>query len=349
MLSLAVLLGVSNLQSVPSSLIVLLACITCALIITEMLSFDDFARSYIKIILFLSVSSWLYFPAILFQIPSPLPDLISIVDTPYSNFALFGIYRAKMPAGFDEMYYVFRNSGLFWEPGAYQIFVNSAVYLAIVRNQLSKLKLIILFVTILTIGSTTGMIVFGILAIVHFSRTRQNRSARENSIVIAISIFICGFFTVFGLLGSSIEKFQEGSSSNVSFVARSTDFLVDANVFVDHFWRGVGYGNISVREKYAIFNMGEKVYWSDAKPPGSDGLLLFVSYLGFLGVVIIWRLIYPSQILDWSSLEKSMTLVALVTMYNNENMLMYLFPWVMMFYGFTVHSMSDKLNNIHDL
>lgn len=347
LLSLAIFLGVSNLESVSSSLIVLLSCMACALLITEMISFDDFSRSYIQVILFLSVVSWFYLPVVLFQIPSPLPDFISIVDTPYSNFALFGIYRASMPPGFDEMYYVFRNSGLFWEPGAYQIFVNSAVYLAIVRNQLSKSKLIVFFVTILTINSTTGLAVFALLAAVNYSRTLQNRPLRANAMVLAISAFFLGLIIIFGLFGSSLEKFKDGSGSNVSFVARSTDFLVDKNVFIDHFWRGVGYGNILVRERYAITNMGEKAYWSDAKPPGSDGLLLFMTYLGVLGAALIWRLIYPSQIVNWSPFEKGMILVALVMMYNNENMLMYLFPWVMMFYGFTVHSISDKLSVTH--
>jgi len=348
LLSLAFLLGISNLQSVPSSLIVLFTCIACALVITQMISFDDFSRCYIKIILFLSVVSWFYFPIVYFQIPSPLPDFISIVDTPYSNFALFGIYRAEMPAGFNDMYYVFRNSGLFWEPGAYQIFINSAVYLAMVQNQLSKLKLIIFFITILTVGSTTGFLVFAILAVVHFSRTRQNMTAKTNLIVLAFSIIACGIFVASGLLEKSIEKFHAGSSSNVSFIARSTDFLVDSSVLMDHFWRGVGYGNISVREQYAIADMGDTLYWSDAKPPGADGLLLFVSYLGFFGVVLIWRLIYPSQVQNWSLFEKGMVIVAMLMMYNNENMLMYLFPWVMTFYGFSVHSNPVKLNVIYD-
>lgn len=341
-LLLVVLLIASNPHSVFSSCLVVFTCIACALIITEMISFDDFANAYIKIILFLSMVSWLYFPILLFQIPSPLPDFISIVDTPYSNFLFFGIYRAELATVLDGLYYVDRNSGIFWEPGAFQIFLNTSVYLAIIQNQLSKKRLLIFLLTILTMGSSTGMLVFGLLCAVYFSRTKYQRTTRENWIVAAIAIIIATIFLSTTLFRSTLEKFEEGSNSNVSFVARSTDYIVDTNIFIDHLWRGVGYGNIAVRERYAIDVMGEALYWTAAQPPGADGLLLFLTYVGFLGGIVVWRLICPSQIGNWSRLEKGLVIVAMIMMYNNENMLMYLFPWVMMFYGFSIHSKATR-------
>lgn len=341
---LATLLAVSNLNTVFSSLMVLLACMVCALIITEMISFDDFTNAYIKITLFLSVASWLYFPVLLFHIPSPLPDFISLVDTPYSNFIFFGIYRAEHATALEGLYHVDRNSGIFWEPGAFQIFVNTAFYLTIIRNELSRKRFLIFLVTILTMGSSTGMLVFGLFCTVYFSRTKKSRTARKNASIIVIAIIFSGVFVASKLFSSTLEKFQEGSSSNVSFIARSSDYLIDTNILIDHLWRGVGYGNIAVREKYGIDMMGDALYWSGAQPPGADGLLLFLSYVGILGVVVVWRLIYPGQIRNWSWFEKGLVLVAMVMMYNNENMQAYLFPWVMMFYGFSVHSKLAGVN-----
>lgn len=334
----AAMLAVSNLHSVFSSLMVLSACMLCALIITEMISFNDFAKFYIKIMLFLSVASWLYYPVLLFHMPSPLPDFTSIVDAPYSNFLFFGIFRPEMPEGYLGMYYINRNAGLFWEPGAFQIFVNTAFYLAIVQNQLTKKRFLIFLLTVLTIGSTTGTLVFGLLCAVYFSRTKRNRTVRKNRNLFAIGIIVGAIFFSSTIFSSAIEKFEEGSRSNVSFISRSTDYLVDTSVLVDHFWRGVGYGNIAVREQYAKDTIGEDLYWSSVRPQGADGLLLYLTYVGVFGLVVVWRLIYPSQIRNWSLFEKSLVMMAMVLMYNNENMLMYLFPWVMMFYGFAIHS-----------
>ena len=337
-LLLAALLAVSNMHSNFSSLMVLSACMVCALIITEMISFNDFAKFYIKIMLFLSVVSWLYYLVLLFQIPSPLPDFTSIIDVPYSNFLFFGIFRREMPGSYFEMYFVNRNSGLFWEPGAFQIFVNTAFYFAIVQNQLTKKRFFIILLTVLTMASTSGVLVFVLLCAAYFSRTINNRTAKENRNIFAIGIILGVIFFSSTLFNDIFEKFDEGSSSNVSFISRSSDYLVDSNVLVDHLWRGVGYGNIAVREQYAKRMIGEALYLSSAMPQGADGLLLYLTYVGVFGLVVVWRLIYPAQIRNWSRLEKGLVLVALVIMYNNQNMLVYLFPWVMIFYGFSVNS-----------
>ena len=339
---LTILLTFSDLNAVSSSLLVLSTCMVSALLITEIISFNDFSDAFIKIILFLSVGSWLYLPVLLFQIQSPLPDFISIVDTPYSNFIIFGIYNARIEA-LDGLYYVNRNSGLFWEPGAFQIFVNTAFYLGIVRNELSRKRFLIFLVSILSINSSTGMLVFGLLCVVYFYRTKNNRTRRKNLSIMASATILIAIFVSTQLFKTTVEKFQDGTSNNASFMSRSTDYLVDTTIIKEHPLRGIGYGNLAAREKYSIDMMGSILYETAAKPQGADGLLLFLGYVGLLGIVVVWRLIYPSQIRNWSRLEKGLVLVAMVMMYNNENMLMYLFPWVMLFYGFDIHAKSSEV------
>ncbi len=335
MLIFTILLTLSNFNAVSSSLIVLSTCMVSALLITEIISFNDFSNAFIKILLFLCVGSWFYLPVLFFHIPSPLPDFISIVDTPYSNFVIFGIFNARIDA-YDGLYYVNRNSGLFWEPGAFQIFVNTAYYLAIVRNELSRKHFLIFLLTILSIDSSTGTLVFGLLSLVHFSRSKNKRTARQNRRIMTGAIVLLAFFISTQSFRDTLDKFDEGSSSYASFISRATDYIVDTAIIMEHPWSGVGYGNIDNRMKYVIDVA--------AAPQGADGLFLFLGYVGILGAVVLWRLIYPSQIGNWSRTEKGLVVIAMVMMYNNENMLMYLFPWVMLFYGFSAHSKSLNID-----
>ena len=344
MLLFAGILTVSNIDFVTSSLLVLFSCLVCAMIVTEVINFEEFAKVYIKIILFLSVVSWFYLPLILFDIPSPLPDFISLVDKPYSNFVLFGIRHAEITTMLDNFYHVDRNSGLFWEPGAFQIFVNTAFYLSILQKQISRNRILIFLITILTIASTTGMLVFCLLSVACYSRTKRYRTRRRNRRISVLAVVLFIIFVMSTIFNNTLEKFQEGSNSNASFLARSTDCLVDTKIVLENLWQGVGYGNISVHENYAIEIMGNALYQA-VGAPGSDGLLLFLSYVGIFGVVLIGRLVYPSQVRNWSKLEKGLIVIAIALMYNNENMTMYLFPWIMMFYGFSKHSRSADLAN----
>lgn len=340
---LAAILAVTNINTEYSSLIVLLVCMVSAVLITTQIKFKEFSEIYINILMFLCISSWLYLPVLWFQVPSPLPDFISLVETPYSNFILFGIYRAEIATTIDGIYYVLRNSGIFWEPGAFQIFVNTAYYFAIVNRTLSSARFITLLITNVTIASSAGIFIFIILSIVQFLRLRLRRTTLENLRIVAISIVVIMALAEFELFGNTIDKFQEGSSSNVSYIARSSDFFIDFNILYENILSGVGYGNIAVREKYGIETMGSVLYWSGAKPPGADGLLLFLSYLGIFSIVIVWRLIYPRQIENWPLIQKLLVFIALMIMYNNQNIFAYLLPWVMTFYGFDAQYKKNSI------
>ena len=344
---------VLNSQFITSSVLVLSTCLLCAFLITEMISFDSFSLLFIRIVLFLCVTSWFFLPVILLDIPSPLPDFISIVGTPYSNFVFFGIYHEFFPSLAitfpDKLYFVTRNSGIFWEPGAFQIFVNIAFYLGMISNQLSLKRILIFEITILTIQSTSGLVVFALLATAYFIHTRKNNSRAVNLRFLVVPVLYVGFFLLPGSYNTQIEKFQKGStgqiekfqkgsSSYVSYLSRSSDFKIDANIVADHFLRGVGYGNYEIRKQYGIDLMGKDIYTSVATPTGADGIFVFLGQVGIFGLILLWRLIYPSQIRMWKFLPQGLIVASFLIIYNSENMFMYLLPWVMVFYGFKSHS-----------
>lgn len=330
-----------NANLVLTSSLVLVTCLICGILITELLSYEKFAKYYINLIIILSIGSWIYYPIIKYDILSPFPDFHSLDGILYSNFILFGIYRDEIPWNISlNNYIVSRNSGIFWEPGAFQMFVNIAYLLSIVIKRINIKIYLIFFVTQLSIASTAGVIVFFMISMVNWIRIKKSNLNRRVLKLFLISGFIVLTFTsnLYSTLGN---KFVSGSEGNSSFIARSTDYIIDLKILIDNILIGVGYGNIKIREDVAINYMGIKDYYSENMPPAADGLLLYLSYVGIFGLIILIPLIYPAQIRKWSNAQKLIIIFSLVIMYNNENFLAYLLPWTMLFYGLDPYRNKD--------
>jgi hypothetical protein len=79
---------------------------------------------------------------------------------------------------------LFRNQGIFWEPGAFQTFANIAILITIFNNKLTDKKkmlyISILYIALITTFSTTGYATGALILIAFFaeqllSRTQRNR------------------------------------------------------------------------------------------------------------------------------------------------------------------------------
>lgn len=65
-------------------------------------------------------------------------------------------------------------------------------------------------------------------------------------------------------------------------------------------------------------------------------MLLFLTYVGFLGVVILMPLLRPTQVKDWKLSQQIIVFICMFLMFNNENMFPYLLPWVLILYGLSI-------------
>lgn len=194
-----------------------------------------FIESYLEVIVFFSVVSWFGFAADLTGVSTILqPILPKISPMAYEGF-LYAFNYVDHPA---------RNNAIFYEPGAFQFFINAGIFILLfVKTELTPSKrnryLAILSVTIATTLSTTGLMTFaGILVMAMIRKSNLSKGAKA-AFVVAASIVPLVFATQ---VDSVLKKFD--TYTGIKAITdrrdlRSFDLLVDTAIIRENFF-GLG-------------------------------------------------------------------------------------------------------------
>lgn len=151
-----------------SSYIAIAMQILAAFFITKSISYDEFKIKYINIISSLAGVSLICYLITLvypsFMLNFPLTQGNSSVD--YYNAGIHVFQAAK---GFGYFVPESRNAGIFWEPGAYQAFLNMGLALLLTTDNVKtkERKAFFLILATITTGSTTGYLILFLLCIVY--------------------------------------------------------------------------------------------------------------------------------------------------------------------------------------
>lgn len=122
-----------------------------------------------------------------------------------------------------------RNSGMFWEPGAFQGFLIIAVLFILffpTNHKIRKAKIIIFFITLLTTGSTTGYLLMILVCLGYYKRlvtvfsgvSIVNRRIK----IFTITCLVIAVITYIISSGNIGDKLNENSASSVK---RMSDLL----------------------------------------------------------------------------------------------------------------------------
>ena len=145
-----------------------------------------------------------------------------------------------------------RNNSIFFEPGAYQIFLNVALYmLFFARIELSTSRrwifISLLLVTLFTTFSTTGFLIFAAMAGLFFIKSTVLSSSGKTVLfgllLTSIVVFSTQFQQVIIDKVSNFTKIQDVTDSGHGH-RRSFDALVDMEIIKKHIF-GVGHKEYS--------------------------------------------------------------------------------------------------------
>lgn len=169
-----------------------------AIIFSNIVDFLTFEKLYVKIIFFFAVVSLFCFALsqIYPDISYLFPKTEAIASLNYYNAIIF-VFTSDV--NYHELVIFNRNSGIFWEPGCYQAFLNIGIYFLFdLKNKHSQIKhmkiiLIILIFTVLSTYSTNGYIILLIL-LIGFHKTiasyfLKDKKKLANSIILFIVAF----------------------------------------------------------------------------------------------------------------------------------------------------------------
>lgn len=301
-----------------SSIGVLVSRLFIGVVFVSLIDFRKFSLVFSDVILILGLISLLSFPVIYFKIPSLLPDFIGLDERPLRNFIFFGVSEGFISHG------VYRISGLWWEPGAFQVFVGIAMFFSAINNNLSYSKIFLFFIIILSVSSSTGFILFFLLSYILI----LERNIRYSLIGLPFLIFIAYLF-----LPLIVNKVTDINSS-YSILSRFYDIQISYEMFKENPFFGYGFG--TQIEKAIPFGenlLGYATYHSLAKPTGSDGITMFVSQTGFMGIFLIIPLLFPKYLKDKKLILRIVFLIYLFIVFNAQNFTFTLIFILMSLYG----------------
>ena len=129
---------------------------TTVMVYAQIVEFEDFYDAVISVMYTICIIS-----LIGFVMYSLIPSMrsINVVNGKISNIFLFSYYKK-----------VWRNMGLFWEPGAFQTFINLALLLECLKKDVRMKYVLIFAVTLLTTFSTTGYLAFAVIVSMMMSK-----------------------------------------------------------------------------------------------------------------------------------------------------------------------------------
>lgn len=225
--------------------------ITVAMIFVNAFDNKEIKKAFVNIIFGISaISIPFYFLSIM------VPSIFAFSYTPgTSGRAFYNLFFYGYMIGSN------RNSGLFWEPGAYATFLNLALFLILNDNSLEiekkYTKLIVCLSALLTTFSTAGFGTFALVLIIYLA---NNEVSKRQKVFITICIVILIVFSlgyyyeeifisgngVFGKLKFYVEHMNYYSSGETtsSTSVRIYSILKPLEVFLENPIFGVGNSNL---------------------------------------------------------------------------------------------------------
>jgi len=152
----------------------------------------------------------------------------------------------KLIYNFAYHKHVDRNNAIFYEPGAYQIYLNAAIFVLAFSNvsipKRTKLVFFAIFVfTLLTTGSTTGYLMFALLILVILLKSQLlTGKLKVGFLVFGVMAMASSPLLISEVIVDKLESYTSIQDITDSGDRRSLDVLVDIEVFKKYPF-GAGY------------------------------------------------------------------------------------------------------------
>jgi len=199
----------------------------------------SFTEIYIRLVVFLAAISLFGYMVDMFQLFEGLvTGLPRVGDMGYEGF----LYT------FRHSFHPFRNNSIYFEPGAYQAFLNAAIFLIVfakngIRSRSKWIYIAILVAALATTRSTTGYLIFMVLFFLFLYKsdmaTYMQKMFSVGLILIVATIYSAQFYSTLVVKLSDYfdpDETRKGwSAENRSFDVRTDFIIIKKHVF------GLGY------------------------------------------------------------------------------------------------------------
>ncbi|ETT72288.1 putative LPS biosynthesis transmembrane protein [Paenibacillus sp. FSL R7-277] len=305
-------------------------------LVTLAYSFERFVDIYLKLMYFLSV-----FSILVFLVVSIIPSIF--VFTPVIGYRVgvevHNLFFAVVLPGAEFN----RNYGLFWEPGAFQVYLNLAlIFELFAKNETRKRYVLGFIVAIITTFSTTGYIVLVPILLAFLIKSNfliKYKSNFKYVILIAIiSLLAIKFMpeNYIRLLFGKLEGlFSESGNSNFSTTVRVNAIIYPFYEFIKSPFIGIGYSQY-------LKMAAEKIYTMPTFTP--------INWFALFG--LLWGLpcnyYYIRNVLNFKTgnFSRFLIAIALFLVIISEDFIRIAFMYVLIFYGTKNMNQNKQVNTL---
>lgn len=250
-----------------------------AIFIVGKVSFKDFCTYYEKLVFFFAVCSLLFY---VFRL---LGFGYSLIDVVHNDV----IYHHNiLNSHLGSFYTTLRNFSIFREPGVFAIYLNFAILINSLKDNKVFIRLLILYVALITTFSTSGIIVGFLLLLLIFDPKKLN------PLVLILLIIGLIFFSIFigyeSIINSeyamnTFGKLSVSSDTYASTFARTSSIYVPLKIFIEN-PLGIGFDNFI--ELYSTTSY-ELIKESLSTGMSTNTITNMFARFGFIGIfTIIW-------------------------------------------------------------
>lgn len=229
-------------------MIIMISVIIISFIFITTVSIDEYFIQYNKIIFALSLFSLgIYFLAVF------SPNIIRMFPSAYYRS---GQEVYNLGIGFVNLREtLIRNMGIFWEPGAYQTYLVIAFLgeIFILRN-VSKTRIWVFIITLITTWSTTGLINGIILIVIYVMYKNTHKKYKYLKIIVILALLGLFLITSYSFLpikiqhaflGKIVDFINSDRSTITSAYVRVTSSTYPLRAFLSSPIIGVGYNGLT--------------------------------------------------------------------------------------------------------
>ena len=184
----------------------------CAFFFTSIIHFETFIKLFSRIMVVVCV-----FSSIVFILHAIVPDVFTIFPKMTRGIGGYYFYYNLFLCVASSSDKFFRAHGFFWEPGAFQTFINLAIiFVAFETNKHRNKMLVILFVTLILTFSTTGWIV-GLINLAVLILVNYRNSGKSILPLLWLPIIAIGVVIGLAVLPDNIDGITFGTAKLEAF------------------------------------------------------------------------------------------------------------------------------------
>ena len=311
-------------------MIIMLAAWCIGYLFTLFVPYQEFKEVYLSIIRFLAVYS-----LVTFVLGIILPGVIEILPTIEKNGTTYYNVLFSVVSGSN---FVTRNFGIFWEPGAFSIYLNVALYLELFENKFNIKRVALLAITVITTVSTLGIVCMVILFAAFLTTDKEVSSSRVKGLVVTAGALGLIILIIYGgdYIYHAFNKLDmSGTTINESTAVRINAIVYPGSAFLENPILGVGYDDyLFIQQRFC-------------QEMATCSFINWLCLFGLVGGLIpIIGCIRFFTVNNHGMLTNFALFIFTIILFSTENFVQLIFIYIIFFLGFNKRSKKKFINRI---